>query len=215
MVTHYSDMTASAAEEANIHENNHSKLQRLYPHLAPLNACNFAGQHFEIINNSSVSNARINYAWWLRCTCAAVALTFLTTAIDGSQLFLYFQHRQIADATFWRFTLHCLLCIDLDKERTRSVILKHPCSQRWMVEGCEEGRTLAADRKHWSSRCTQTTVSSHHSQRPQGLECACEWGAYFVFLGPDSHPWGTFHPEMCFLLFSAPLYVSAQTIKKH
>lgn len=74
---------------------------------------------------------------------------------------------------------------------------------------------VAVDHKHRSSHCTQTTVSSHHSQRPWGLGCACEWGAYFVFLSPDSHPWGTFHPEMCSLLFPAPLYVSAGTIKKH
>lgn len=89
------------------------------------------------------------------------------------------------------------------------------CCQRWMLEVCEDGCPVAVDHKHWSSHCTQTTVSSHPSQRPWGLGCACEWGAYFVFLSPDSHPWGTFHPEMCSLLFPAPLYVSAGTIKKH
>lgn len=41
------------------------------------------------------------------------------------------------------------------------------------------------------SQSTQTTVSSHHSQTPRGLQCACEKGAYFVFLSPDSHPWGS------------------------
>lgn len=81
----------------------------------------------------------------------------------------------------------------------------------WKKKGCP----VAVDHKLRSSHCTQTTVSSHHSRRPRGLDCACEWGAYFVFLSPDSHPWGTFHPEMCSLLFSAPLYVSAGTIKTH
>lgn len=98
------------------------------------------------------------------------------------------------------------LCFDLDKESTRSVIQRRSfgsCCQRWMLEVCEDGAApVAVD--HRSSHCTQTTVSSHHSQRPRGLGCACEWGAYFVFLSPDSHPWGTFHPEMRFLLFPDP-----------
>lgn len=79
------------------------------------------------------------------------------------------------------------------------------CCHWWMLEVCEDGCTVTVDHKHRSSHCTETTVSSYHSQRPWGLEHACEWGAYFVFLSPDSHPWGTFHPEMCSLLFSAPL----------
>lgn len=93
--------------------------------------------------------------------------------------------------------------IDFDKESLSFREISH--CQWWMAEDCEEACTVVVDHKLRSSRCTQTTVSSHHSQRPQGLECACEWGAYFVFLSPDSHPWGTFHPEMCSLLFSAPL----------
>lgn len=69
--------------------------------------------------------------------------------------------------------------------------------------------TAAVDHKRGSSHCTKSAVSSHHSQRPGGLGCACERGAYFVFLCPDSDPWGTFHPEMCSLLFPAPLYMWA------
>lgn len=106
---------------------------------------------------------------------------------------------------------HTVLCVLIyrkywlcDSERSFG-----SCCQRWMLGFCEDGCPVAADHKHRSSHCTQTTVSSYHSQRPWGLECACEWGAYFVFLSPDSHPWGSFHREMCSLLFSAPLYVRA------
>lgn len=112
----------------------------------------------------------------------------------------------------------CPQSLDLDRGSTRSVIQKDLLA-RAVRGGCWRvvmtAATAAVDHKRRSSHCTKSAVSSHHSQRPGGLGCACERGAYFVFLGPDSHPWGTFHPEMCSLLFPAPPYVSAGTIKMH
>lgn len=65
---------------------------------------------------------------------------------------------------------------------------KRTSCQRWKPKVCEEVGPAAADHKLRGSHCTQTTVSSHHSRRPRGLECACERGAYFVFFCPDRHP---------------------------
>lgn len=115
-------------------------------------------------------------------------------------------------------TVPCPPSLDLDQESTCSVIqedLLADVASGWCWRLAKTAAPVAVDHKRRRSRCTQTIVSSHHLQRPEGLGCACEWGAYFVFLSPDSDPWGTFHPEMCSLLFPAHLYVSAGTIKKH
>lgn len=147
MVTHYFNMNASHGGE--VHECNHSKLQCRDLHLTVLNACNFTGQHFEIINHCLVSNAHINYACWLRCTHLAVNLL--------EHIFSRYHWLLTADNLqhFWTLsclclfvTTHCPLCLDLDKESSRSVIQERSfgsCCQWWMLEVREDSCPVAVD----------------------------------------------------------------------
>lgn len=118
--------------EAKVHKCNHSTAQCRDLRVTGLNACNFTGQRFEIINHCLVSNAWMNYACWLRCTSPTVAFNisqnmFLAAINDCLQLF-QLSLPTICRCNTWEafvsvffFTAHCPLCLYLGRESTHSL----------------------------------------------------------------------------------------------